>query len=346
MNSTIAVLLAQNGLTNGAIYALLALVLVMVFSVTRIILIPQGEIVAYSALTLAAVRSGEVPGIVWLLLGAGLVAATMELLAARRPGGHEGSVRTAVAYAVLPAAVAGLAWLTVPLRPGLWFDLAMTLLLVVPLGPLMYRIAFRPLANASVLVLLIVAMAVHYVLTGLGLVFFGAEGVRSPALLAGRVELAGISLSLQALFVIGASLGMIVAMAFFFGTTLRGKALRATAFNRTGARLVGIRTASAGMLAFVLAGLIGAVSGLLIAPLTTVYYDTGFLIGLKGFVAGILGGLVSYPLAALGAIGIGLLESYASFWASVFKDVIVFSLLIPMLLWRSLKATDLEENEE
>ncbi|MBB2971553.1 branched-chain amino acid ABC transporter permease [Mesorhizobium sp. RMAD-H1] len=346
MNTTIAVLLAQNGLMNGAIYALLALVLVMVFSVTRVILIPQGEIVAYAALTLAAVRTGQTPGTVWLLCGAGLLAAAMECAAAWRTGGYGGSMKRASLYAVLPIAIAVLAWTCIPLKPGAWFDVLMTLLLVVPLGPLMYRIAFRPLGDAPVLVLLIIAMAVHYVLTGLGLVFFGAEGVRSSPIMAGRVQIAGISISLQTLFVIAASLVMIIAMALFFSRTLHGKALRATAFNRTGARLVGIRTESAGMLTFLLAALIGAVSGLLIAPLTTIYYDTGFLIGLKGFVAGILGGLVSYPLAALGAVSIGLIESFSSFWASIFKDVIVFSLLIPILLWRNLKAEELEENDE
>jgi ABC-type branched-subunit amino acid transport system permease subunit len=75
---------------------------------------------------------------------------------------------------------------------------------------------------------------------------------------------------------------------------------------------------------------------MLIAPITTIYYDTGFLIGLKGFVAAIIGGLASYPLAAAGAILVGLLESFGSFWASAFKEVIVFTLIIPVLLWRSL----------
>jgi hypothetical protein len=73
-------------------------------------------------------------------------------------------------------------------------------------------------------------------------------------------------------------------------------------------------------------------SGILIAPITTVYYDTGFLIGLKGFVGAIIGGLASYPLAAFGAVLVGLLESFASFWASAFKEVLVFTLIIPVLL--------------
>ena len=81
-----------------------------------------------------------------------------------------------------------------------------------------------------------------------------------------------------------------------------GKALRATAVNRLGARLVGIRTTLSGQIAFLLASVIGAISGILIVPITTLYYDTGFLIGLKGFIAAIIGGLVSYPLTAVAAL--------------------------------------------
>jgi branched-chain amino acid transport system permease protein len=98
-------------------------------------------------------------------------------------------------------------------------------------------------------------------------------------------------------------------------------------------------------LSFTLAAAMGALRGILIAPLTTVYYESGFLVGLKGFVGAIVGGLVSYPVAALGAILVGLLESYSSFWASAFKEVIVFTLIIPVLLWRSLTSKHVEEEE-
>jgi branched-chain amino acid transport system permease protein len=84
----------------------------------------------------------------------------------------------------------------------------------------------------------------------------------------------------------------------------------------------------------------------LIAPLTTIYYDSGFLIGLKGFVGAIIGGLGSYPIAAAGAVLVGLLESYSSFWASAFKEVIVFTLIIPVLLWRSLRSKHVDEGEQ
>jgi len=86
-----------------------------------------------------------------------------------------------------------------------------------------------------------------------------------------------------------------------------------------------------------------AFAGVLIGPFTTVYYDSGFLVSLKGFVGAIIGGLVSYPLAAAGAMFVGQVEAFASFWASGFKEVIVFTLIIPVLLWRSLTTQHQEE---
>jgi branched-chain amino acid transport system permease protein len=77
-----------------------------------------------------------------------------------------------------------------------------------------------------------------------------------------------------------------------------------------------------------------------------VYYDSGFLIGLKGFVGAIIGGLGSYPIAAAGAVLVGLLESFSSFWASALKEVIVFTLIIPVLLWRSLTSKHVDEGDE
>ena len=99
-----------------------------------------------------------------------------------------------------------------------------------------------------------------------------------------------------------------------FERTLIGKALRATAVNRVGARLVGILPSTTGAIAFLLASALAGISGILIGPVATLYYDSGFLIGLKAFVGAIIGGLVSYPATAVGAILVGLLESYAAFW--------------------------------
>jgi branched-chain amino acid transport system permease protein len=107
---------------------------------------------------------------------------------------------------------------------------------------------------------------------------------------------------------------------------------------------MGISSTGAGRTAFTMAAFIGALSGLLISPTTTVFYDTGFLIGLKGFVAAVFAGLSSYPLALVGALFVGLIESFGSFWASAFKEVIVFAAILPVLLWRSITDPHGEEH--
>jgi branched-chain amino acid transport system permease protein len=346
VNLDIALLLAQDGLTNGAIYALLALALVLVFAVTRVIFVPQGELVAYGALTLASLQLGRVPGTAWLLVAAGLAVALLDAFAALRDGRAQRLPSILGWYVALPLALLGAAHWLAPRQDALGLQVLLAVAVVTALGPMVYRLAFQPLANASVLVLLIVAVAVHFVLTGLGLLAFGAEGSRTPPFTDLRIDAGTVTISGQSLFVIAASLALIGALWSFFEKTLYGKALRATAVNRLGARLVGISTTLAGKLTFLLAAAIGAVSGILVAPITTVYYDSGFLVGLKGFVAAIIGGLASYPAAALGAVLVGLLESFSSFWASAFKEVIVFTLIIPVLLWRSLKAHAVEEEED
>ncbi len=345
MDLQIALLLGQDGIVNGAIYALLALALVLVFAITRVIYIPQGEFVSYGALTLAAFQAGKTPGTLWFLLGAGVLVALIDTIIAVRAGALGRLKRIVLWNLALPAVVAGLVlWLDPGTLP-LMAQVVLSLAIVVPLGPMVYRLAFQPLAEASVLVLLIVSVAVHWTMVGLGLLFFGAEGSRTTPFSEAQFQLGTLSVNGQTLWVLGASAVLIVALYQFFGRTLYGKALRATAINRTGARLMGISTTMAGKLSFTLAAGIGAFSGILIAPITTVYYDTGFLVGLKGFVGAIIAGLVSYPLAAAGAILVGLLESFSSFWASAYKEVIVFTLIIPVLVWRSLTSHHVEEEE-
>ncbi len=345
MDLQIALLLGQDGITNGAIYALLSLALVLVFAVTRVIFIPQGEFVAFGALTLASFQAGKTPGTLWLLIGAGVVVALIDLTLAVRAGTARKIPRIIGWNLLYPAAAAAAVFLLKPNEFPLLLQIVLALALVVPLGPMIYRLAFQPVAEASVLVLLIVSVAVHLALVGLGLLFFGAEGSRTPAFSEASFDLGQVRVTGQTLWVMGASLLLIVVLALFFERTIYGKALRATAMNRTGARLMGISTVMAGKLSFLLAALIGAFSGVLIAPITTVYYDTGFLIGLKGFVGAIVGGLASYPIAAAGAVLVGLLEAFSSFWASAFKEVIVFTLIIPVLVWRSLTTRHVEEDE-
>jgi branched-chain amino acid transport system permease protein len=351
MDLSIAAILAQDGITTGAIYALLALALVLVFSVTRAIFIPQGEFVTYGALTLAALQSQKFPATCWLLVAMGVACFFAETAGlVRHAERRRHAVRTLLTlagkYLVFPLVVylVTRGAFTHPLP--MIVQIALTLLIVVPMGPFVYRLAYQPIAETTTLLLLIVSVAVHFAMVGLGLVMFGAEGSRTNAFSDATFNVGSLAISGQSIWVVGTAIVLIAALYLYFDRSLSGKALRATSVNRVGAQLVGIGTTQAGSLAFTLAAGLGALCGILVAPLTTIYYDSGFLIGLKGFVGAIIGGLVSYPLAAAGSVLVGLLESYSSFWASAYKEVIVFTLIIPVLLWRSLATPHAEEAEE
>jgi branched-chain amino acid transport system permease protein len=345
MDLQIILLLAQDALTNGAIYVLLAMATILIFGVTRIIFIPQGEFVAFGVLTLATLQNGRIPGTVWLMLTLAIVAAIMDIIGMLKRSAGRGLPVVLARTMLPPLMITAITWYCAPLKLALGWQVLLTIAIVTMLGPLVYRVAFRPLADATILVLLIAAVAVHFALVGLGLLFFGAEGVRTPAFSDAQIDLGMLTVSGQNLWIYAISLLFIVSLAYFFGRTMYGKALRAVAFNRNGARLVGISPDMAGTLAFALAAAIGCLSGVLIGPITTMYYDSGFLIGLKGFVCAIIGGLASYPVAAGGALMVGIIESYSSFWFSAYKDVIVFTLILPVLLWLSLKSVHFEEEE-
>jgi branched-chain amino acid transport system permease protein len=346
LNTTIMLFLVQDGITNGAIYALLGLALVLVFAVTRVILIPQGEFVTYGALTYASLASGQLPGTARLAVAMGLVAFGLDLFAGRRALHWRLVARTLPINIVLPWVILALTYWFAGHHPPIAINVGLSLLIVAAIGMSLYRIAFQPIAHTSVLVLLIASVGCHLALQGFGLVFFGAEGQRGPPISDAAFNLGSLRFTGQSLAVYAMTIAFIVGLWLFFGLTLYGKALRATAINRLGARLVGIRTTLSGQIAFLLASTIGALSGILIVPITTLYYDTGFLIGLKGFVAAIIGGLVSYPLTAIAALLVGSVEAFSSFYASNFKEVIVFTLILPVLLLRSLSAPAVEEEKD
>jgi len=345
MDVSIASILLLDGVTNGAVYALLGLATVLVFTVTRVIFIPQGEFVAYGALTLAMLQSGKTPGTVWLLLILAGVAAMMEFV--ERWLHHRNvlrALRAAFKTLIFPVLVSIAAIWAAPQMLPLWIQAIFSVTIVTAFGPLVYRVAYQSLESATPLVLLIVSVGVHFAMTGLGLLFFGAEGFRNPTFWDERFTLGPVALSGQTVIIFVTSVALIVMMWLYFERSLRGKALRATAVNRTGARLMGISSHTSGQLTFLMAALIGALSGLLIGPTTTVFYDSGFLIGLKGFVAAVMGGLASYPGALLGALFVGIVEAFGAFWASAFKEVIVFTLVLPILLVRSLRSGHSDED--
>ena len=386
MDASIALILLQDGCVTGAVYALLAVGLVLVFSVTRVIFIPQGEMVTYGALTIAALQTNTFPVVIYLQIALGGYIFLCEVWGAYKgarqlriqmdqgnesptgpqaasqqfrasepnfqpsPNGYIPLVQSFVQFVFYPLVLWGVL-LQIGSQftfsdLGLFTQVLLTLLLVAPIGPMLYKSVFEPLVDASILVLLIVSVALHLSLMGLGLWMFGAEGGRSKSLLDLRVDWGAFTMSGQSIFVVISSALIMISFSLFFHYSMTAKALKATAINRLGASLMGIKVKRAGQLSFLLAAFLGAFSGVLIGPITTIYYDSGFIIGLKGFVGAILGGMVGYPLAAGGALFVGLMESYISFWASAYKEVWVFSLIIPVLMWRSLKHPQLLDEDE
>ena len=345
MNADIAAILATDGIANGAIYVLLALGFVLIFTVTRVVFVPFGDIAAFTALTLAALETGQMPGTVAMVAALAGLATLIELGSILRSREFGRIPRALLFYLLLPMVPALAVWtiagtpLTMPVR------IVLAIAVILPIAPLLDRIVFRPIADGTVLLLLIVSLALHFALSGLGLLFFGAEGVRTESLTDYMLTIGNLPISGQTLLIVAAAALFSGLLFLFFEFTLTGKALHATATNRTGARLMGIRPNNAGTVAYLLASLLAGVSGVLIAPVNTIFYDSGFLIGLKSFVGAIIGGMVSFPITAIGSIAVGLLESFAAFWSSAFKEVIVFSILVPVLLWRSWTFVHVEEDD-
>jgi branched-chain amino acid transport system permease protein len=286
------------------------------------------------------------PPTIGLVLTLALLAVVAEVISLVRRGEAARIPRAVLGWGVLPAIPCALAWALSGQQVPHALLIVAAVMLVVPITPLVARVALQPIADASVLVLLIASLALHFLLSGLGLLFFGPEGSRTAPLAGGALSLGSFSVSGQVLLMVASALVLSGLFFLAFERTVVGKALRATAVNRVGARLVGIRPARTALLAYTFASLLAGLIGVLVAPVTTMYYDSGFLIGLKAFVAAIIGGLVSYPLTAVGALAVGVVESFGSFFSGALKDVIVFSLLIPVLMMRSALTRHPEEEAE
>ena len=348
MSFEIAFLLIEDGLASGAIYVMMALGFVLIFNVTRIIFVPFGDLVAFSALTLASFQAQRTPGTVWLIATLVAIVLVLEVVRLHHIGRLGRVPRMLLIWGVLPLAPIAVTLSVAGRALPSYVAIPLTFALILPIGPLLYRIVFQRIANAPVLTLLMVSVALHFAVSGLALLYFGPEGMRTTPLVRGAMNVLGFSVPAPLVLIVVVASVLSAALLLFFRFTLTGKALRATAVNREGARLVGIPTGKIGAATFLIAGAIATVAGILISPTTTIYYDTGLIVGLKGFIGSVVGGLVSYPLAAAGAVLIGLIESFSSFYASALKEAIVFAAVIPVILWRWLWAANAgtEEQEE
>lgn len=337
MDPQTALFLLVDGLTNGAVYALVGVSLVLIYTTTRVVNIAQGEYVTFGALSLASFIEGSIAPVAWVVVVGGAVCLVLDMREALL--NRRSALRPIVQYTAIAAL---LALLTLAAWKTQWLALQMlaALALVAALGPIIYRVTVEPKPGSSIVVLVIIGVGVSMIMHPLALLLWGPDPRSVPAISDGRLSLGPVDVAYQSLFIMAASILAALALFAFFRFTLLGKALRAASVNREGAQYCGIPVVLAGRLSFFLAAALSATSGLLLAPLVTAHYEMGFIIGLKGFVGAAMGGITNYPISVIGVVIVGVLESFASFLSSSYRDALVFSLVIPIMLWRNRHAQD------
>lgn len=283
--------LITSGITQGSIYALIALGFVTIYAVTGIINFSQGEFA--------------------------VIGAFIAITASQQTSLFRGQATVGLEWPLLVAIVAGVIG-------------------AVLVGVLLYRLGIQPARHASPLSQIVVTIGASIALRGLTLLAWGTDPYRLPPFTPGKpLRLLGAAITLQSLWVIGLTVVAVVGLYLFFQYTLIGKALRASASNPAAARLMGIDTRRMGLIAFALSAALGALGGIVIAPLTFMTYDRGLMLALKGFVAMIVGGLTNPFGAVVGGLVLGVVESLAAgLLASGYKDAFTFAVLFVVLLVR------------
>ena len=222
-------------------------------------------------------------------------------------------------------------------QAGLPLPAALLLAVLVPavVGVLIEKLAIEPVKGAETVTLIIITIGASLVIRGLVQVFLG-KGTHSLPAFSGDapIEILGATLMPQSLWVLGVTAVVVVLLWYFFNRTLTGKAMLATSFNRTAAELVGINTNGVLFMSFAMSAALGALGGILIIPIILISYDVGIMLGLKGFVAAVLGGLGNGLGAVVGGLLVGVLEAMgAGYLSSAYKDAIPFVLILFILFF-------------
>jgi branched-chain amino acid transport system permease protein len=198
------------------------------------------------------------------------------------------------------------------------------------------KLAIEPAKNAEVVTLIIITIGASLTLRGLVQVWLGKGNHALPPFSGeAPLRILGATLLPQSLWVLGVALLIVVLLGWFFNRTLLGKAMLATSCNRLAAQLVGVNTKVILLLSFGLSAVLGAVGGIILAPITYTSYDVGIMLGLKGFVAAVLGGLGGGVGAVVGGLILGIAEAMAAgYISSAYKDAVPFVVILLILFFR------------
>ncbi len=223
------------------------------------------------------------------------------------------------------------------MHTGLPLPLALALAIALPagVGILIEKLAIQPAKGADVVSLIIITIGASLLIRGLVQIWFG-KGTHGLEPFSGHapISVGGASLQPQSLWVLGVTALVVVALWLFFSRTVIGKAIRATSCNPLAAQLVGIDIQRVLLISYALSAALGAVGGILLTPLTMTSYDVGIMLGLKGFVAAVVGGLGSGLGAVIGGLLVGVIEAMsAGYLSSAYKDAVPFALIFVILFF-------------
>ncbi|ASS88964.1 branched-chain amino acid ABC transporter permease [Aeribacillus pallidus] len=267
-----------SGLTIGSIYALIAIGFVVIYNITGLLNLAQGDFAMLGALTCIS----------FVNMGFPLIIA-----------------------------------------------IAVSVVIVTIIGGLFERLAIYPARNSSTATLLIITIGAAFVFRGISILIWGTQPLALRPFSGNQnINFLDATIQPQSLWAIGISLLSLAVLYYFFNKTYLGKAVTACVVNRFAARLMGISPQKMSFWAVSISAGLGALAGIVIAPISGASYDMGIMIGLKAFIAAVIGGLSNAPAAIAGAFLIGILESFTEgYLSSGYKDAISFTLLLIVLFF-------------
>ncbi len=203
-------------------------------------------------------------------------------------------------------------------------------------GLMLYALVVHPLRNKGLLVQTIATLGAALVLRSLAQLAFGTQPYGAPPLTEGPpVVVGGASLTRQALWLLALAAVTYLLLTWFFDRTMTGRAMSACAVNRYAAGVVGVDVVRMAALAFVLSGAVTGFIGAAAAPLTFASSGVGLVLGLKGFIAAILGAFDKIGLTLVGGLLVGVVEALsASQISPAYQEAIVLSVLLVLLVAR------------
>ncbi|SOB98443.1 amino acid/amide ABC transporter membrane protein 1 (HAAT family) [Ureibacillus xyleni] len=215
----------------------------------------------------------------------------------------------------------------------LWLAIILSIVIVAAIGGIFERTALHTARKSSVTTLIIITIGVSIALRGLAILIWGTQVQTLPPFTDNTpISILDAVLLPQNIWAVGISVVILILMMYFFNYTFVGKSLTACVVNPFAARLMGINPEKMSLFAVIVSAGVGALAGTVIAPISGATYDMGMMLGIKAFVAAVIGGLTNAPAAIAGAFLIGILEAFTEgLWSSGLKDVVTFSFLLLIL---------------